>query len=449
MDSPPAPNSATEHTYGTEQMCRVKQFGRGGVSGPAPSRLEEDNAGPAIGTGALEALSSSSSRSPGRPATTRSPRRRPGAPARGGAGGLDAARRASAVHGRATAQVVGPADAGGPPLDPGRPALRRLTNLEYDNTIRDLLGVEAQARATFQPDEHVRRVRRRSATASPRERRALRAVPERRRRRSPTPPSPTRRCARGIVTCAPAAPGDDGVHARDRHAPSACAPGGVRSPTTRSTGSSRSRRGALARRRRRSRTAIERVVTALLASAPFLMHVELDPDADARRGRTRSRRTSSRRACRTCCGARCPTTRLFELAADGSAPRADVARGRGRPHARRSARRRLRRGLRGAVAGLRRASRRTRSIPSPTPTFDEPLRDAMGQELRLYFGEFLHGTTRASRTFLRRRHQLRQRRASRRHYGMTPPGLGDTLARVIEHGRRARAASSASAASSP
>jgi hypothetical protein len=41
-----------------------------------------------------------------------------------------------------------------PGLDPGRVAIHRLNNLEYDNTIRDLLGIDNQlARMTFQPDE--------------------------------------------------------------------------------------------------------------------------------------------------------------------------------------------------------------------------------------------------------------------------------------------------------
>jgi hypothetical protein len=39
------------------------------------------------------------------------------------------------------------------PFDSGRPVLRRLTNLEYDLTVRDLLGVPGQARATFESDE--------------------------------------------------------------------------------------------------------------------------------------------------------------------------------------------------------------------------------------------------------------------------------------------------------
>jgi hypothetical protein len=43
---------------------------------------------------------------------------------------------------------------GGGPLDSGRVAVHRLNNLEYDNTIRDLVGVTGNlAQMTFQPDE--------------------------------------------------------------------------------------------------------------------------------------------------------------------------------------------------------------------------------------------------------------------------------------------------------
>jgi hypothetical protein len=38
-------------------------------------------------------------------------------------------------------------------IDPGRISIHRLNNLEYDNTIRDLVGVPGMAQATFQPDE--------------------------------------------------------------------------------------------------------------------------------------------------------------------------------------------------------------------------------------------------------------------------------------------------------
>jgi hypothetical protein len=43
-----------------------------------------------------------------------------------------------------------------PPMgggDVGRISIHRLNNLEYDNTVRDLLGVPGMAQATFQPDE--------------------------------------------------------------------------------------------------------------------------------------------------------------------------------------------------------------------------------------------------------------------------------------------------------
>jgi hypothetical protein len=40
-----------------------------------------------------------------------------------------------------------------PPVDPGRISVHRLNNFEYDNTMRDLLGVDGMAQATFQPDE--------------------------------------------------------------------------------------------------------------------------------------------------------------------------------------------------------------------------------------------------------------------------------------------------------
>jgi hypothetical protein len=39
------------------------------------------------------------------------------------------------------------------PLDSGRISIHRLNNLEYDNTVMSLLGVNGMAQATFQPDE--------------------------------------------------------------------------------------------------------------------------------------------------------------------------------------------------------------------------------------------------------------------------------------------------------
>src|SRR5258708_5889044 len=55
---------------------------------------------------------------------------------------------------------TGGAAAGGGPVvvprvtgDVGRVSIHRLNNLEYDNTLRDLLGVDGMAQKTFQPDE--------------------------------------------------------------------------------------------------------------------------------------------------------------------------------------------------------------------------------------------------------------------------------------------------------
>jgi len=42
---------------------------------------------------------------------------------------------------------------GAPSSDPGRISIHRLNNLEYDNTMMDLVGVPGMAEATFQPDE--------------------------------------------------------------------------------------------------------------------------------------------------------------------------------------------------------------------------------------------------------------------------------------------------------
>jgi hypothetical protein len=49
---------------------------------------------------------------------------------------------------------TGAGGAGPPPaMDVGRISIHRLNNLEYDNTVMDLLGVDAMARKTFQADE--------------------------------------------------------------------------------------------------------------------------------------------------------------------------------------------------------------------------------------------------------------------------------------------------------
>ncbi len=69
------------------------------------------------------------------------------------AGGPDGGNGADAGGGSddADGREIGAAPISG--RDPGRVSIHRLNNLEYDNTVRDLLGLDAKARATFLPDE--------------------------------------------------------------------------------------------------------------------------------------------------------------------------------------------------------------------------------------------------------------------------------------------------------
>jgi hypothetical protein len=67
--------------------------------------------------------------------------------------------------------------------------------------------------------------------------------------------------------------------------------------------------------------------------------------------------------------------------------------------------------------------------PTVAPTFDQALRDAMRQEQRLYFAEFLRGST-SFETFLDADFNFVNARLAR-HYGMDATGLGDALTRVV------------------
>jgi hypothetical protein len=66
----------------------------------------------------------------------------------GGIGGTTSPTPQPTADGGSTVEPVIPTDA-----DVGRVGIHRLNNLEYDNTIRDLLGVTSTARATFISDE--------------------------------------------------------------------------------------------------------------------------------------------------------------------------------------------------------------------------------------------------------------------------------------------------------
>jgi hypothetical protein len=68
-------------------------------------------------------------------------------------GGPGAGGSGTAGTGAAGTGTAGTGGGPSPTMDVGRISIHRLNNLEYDNTIRDLVGVPGMAQATFQPDE--------------------------------------------------------------------------------------------------------------------------------------------------------------------------------------------------------------------------------------------------------------------------------------------------------
>ena len=185
----------------------------------------------------------------------------------------------AAREGGAVADGGADAEAGAPlAADPGWVPLRHLTNTEYDETVHDLLGVDGNARATFEPtmaaesasddfdvipagdDVDDARYEQWSDEA---DRVATAAFAD-----------PTLRAR--IVTCQPAAPGDT---ACTRAIVSAF---GLRAWRRPLTSDEVDGLAALATAALGEGTtfedAIQRVVTALLSSAPFLYRMEIDPN---------------------------------------------------------------------------------------------------------------------------------------------------------------------------
>ncbi len=339
----------------------------------------------------------------------------------GGATGLAGAAGSTGITG--TGGDVTAIPDGGRPLDSGRPALRRLTNLEYDNTIRDLLGVPSQARATFQPEELSGQFdvigdgqswndARFEQYANAAETLAAAAFAD-----------PTLRAR--IVTCQPAAPGDT---ACTRTIVTAFGLRAWRRPLAddETTGLIAVANGALAGGATFD-AAIQRVVTALLSSAPFLMRLEFDPSPSSTVAHALTPYELASRLSYLLWSSM-PDDRLFALAEGGTlltdaVITAEVDRMLADPRAD------------GFVEGFAvqwlQADRLASLLLDPMvdATFDQPLRDAMGQEMRLYFGAFL-SDDRDFRTFPSADiNFVNDRLASL--YGMTPPGSA-TLARVTD-----------------
>ncbi|HEX3697887.1 MAG TPA: DUF1592 domain-containing protein [Polyangia bacterium] len=313
-------------------------------------------------------------------------------------------------------------------VDPGWSPLRRLDNLEYDLTVRDLLGVDARARLTFQPDETAGDfgfadfAGVQSFSDSRYEQYANTAW----NLADEVFADPALRAR--IITCAPAAPGDE---ACTRQIVTAFGLRAWRRPLASDEvdGLVALAAGALADGAT-FEDAIERVVVALLSSAPFLFHLEFDPDPSSPKPHPLAPYELASRLSYLLWSSM-PDDRLFGLAADGTLARDEVLRAEvGRmivdPRAD------------GFIAGFAGPWLGDDDLaehpidPSTTSMFDPALIVAMSQELRLYFAEFLRG--RASfATFLDADVNFVNARLAR-HYGMDATGLGDALRRIVDTG---------------
>jgi hypothetical protein len=348
---------------------------------------------------------------------------KPGASGGAGAGAAGSGvTGAAGTAGAAGTNIVGEGGSGGmqalPTLDSGRPALRRLTNLEYDYTVRDLLGVPGPARASFQPDEvtggfdvigdgqmwNDSRYEQYFNTAQSLAAAAF-ADPTL-RKRIMTCETPDTTCLTSIVVSfgmlawrRPLA-GDE-VTSLVGLATSALADGATLDD------------------------AVQRIVTALLSSAPFLMHVELDPSPSSTIPHQLTPYELLSRLSYLLWSST-PDAPLLALnwnSTDAGLdalvdsmlndPRADGF-------------------VEGFAAEWLDFERLATHQIEPTldPDFDQALRDAMGQELRLYVGAFrdqaLDFQTFPGADFNFVNAQLAQ------DYGMAPPASGSALSRTVD-----------------
>jgi hypothetical protein len=312
-----------------------------------------------------------------------------------------------------------------PSGDPGWGPVRRLTNEEYDNTVRDLLGVPGSARATFQTDPRAGRfavipdpvtlmtdsVYEQYTDTADALATAAFADPVLRGRIvtcQPTPADPTT-CTRGIVATF-------GLRAWRRPLDPAEVDGLV------SLSGSALADGAS------FEESIRRVVTAMLSSAPFLLRLELDPDPSSLSAHTLTPYELASRLSYLLWSSM-PDARLFTLAADGTLAsdatlRAEVGRMLADDRAD---------GFIEGFAGpwLGGDEFATHQIePAAAPDWDEALRSAMSQEWHLYVGEFLRADLDFT-TFLDADFNFVNARLAR-HYGMDTAGLGDVPTRVVD-----------------
>ena len=278
-------------------------------------------------------------------------------------------------------------------LDVGRVSIHRLNNLEYDNTMRDLLGVDGMAQKTFQPDEQGEFDNDADAFTMNDARyeqyfNSADTIGE--AVFADTAATGLRQTyVYGLVTpaCTPSATDT----ACSSKIISAFAQKAWRRPltTTEVTGLVKLATDAITLGETAD-DSIKQVVKTLLASPQFLYRIEFDPNPTSLDGARARSRTSSRRACRTSAGARCPTRRCSTSRRRGRSPTdailtAQIDRMLADPKGA---------NFTNSFAGQWLGARDMQAHqvePTAFPTFDEPLRAAFVQEELMYFNEFLTG----------------------------------------------------------
>jgi hypothetical protein len=331
-------------------------------------------------------------------------------------------RDASGADDAAEAFVVPEAgDAPLPGFDPGTVAIHRLNNNEYDNTVRDLLGVITHARDTFVPDErddfdntadylsmndarYELYFQSAEATAD-----AAFSHPASRDR---------------VVVCAP-------VDAAD----TACVERVVRTFGARAwrrplTDEEVSGFVALVAAERAAGKdadgAFKTLVTAMLSSLSFLYRVEIDPDPTSHAPHAVGPYELASRLSYWLWSTM-PDDALFALAASGELLRpetlaAQLQRMLGDPRADAFVE-----SFAGQWLGIREIAGESID-PLRYPQWDEAARPDLVREMQLYFMEFLRGD-RPFDQFLTADFNFVNARLAK-YYGVNPAGLGDALQRV-------------------
>jgi hypothetical protein len=306
-------------------------------------------------------------------------------------------------------------------VDPGIVPIHRLNNLEYDNTIRDLLGVEAHADATFIPSERAEFDNNAAAFTIRDERyeeyfRAAQSIAQQ------VFADPALRAR--VVACAPAGAQDTDCAARSVRA------FGLRAWRRPLTDDEVARLLALhageVAAGKDFAGAMQTVLTAMLSTVSFLYRIELDPDPASTAPHALGPYDLASRLSYWLWSTT-PDDRLLGLAASGELAKPDVllaqfARLLDDPRSEAFVE-----SFAGQWLGERWLVGHAIE-PTAFPEWDEPLHVAMEKEMLLYFSEFLR-TDRPFDELLDADVNFVNARLAR-HYGMDATGLGDAFVRV-------------------